>query len=287
MHGNAISSTRPKRCKARDRATASLTLGFGHTRGAAPSVSIGPGAIQLTRIPSRAPFARVRNGQVDYAGLGRAVRQHRRRSMHAGGRRDVHDRAGAFLLHELARRRLRAEEHAVKIDSDHRAPSVGRQSHRRRRDTGAVIVDQHVETAELLDRLGHHLVALLGVADVDLRHLAFAAGLANFVAHLLEVLDLAARDQHGRAAQRELFCDRLADSGSAAGHNRNFAFDTEWIVQNENFLRGGSLRFIALLRRVGERRQAKNGRDGDRKKEVRLASGESASRVGGRKERLF
>src|SRR5271156_6751741 len=47
---------------------------------------------------------------------------------------------------------------------------------------------------------------------------------------------------------------------------------------SENFLRGGSLRFIALLRRVGERRQAKNGRDGNRKKEVRLASGESASR---------
>src|SRR5271155_2961945 len=51
MHRNAISSTRPKRCSARDRATISLTFGLGHTRGAAPSVSIGPGAIQLTRMP--------------------------------------------------------------------------------------------------------------------------------------------------------------------------------------------------------------------------------------------
>ncbi len=105
----------------------------------------------------------------------------------------------------------------------------------------------------MLDRLGDHLVALVGVADVDLRHLAFAAGLADFVAHALEVLDLAARDQHRRSALRELLGDRLADPGSAAGHDGNFAFDTEWIVQNENFLRWGSIGFIALLRSVGER----------------------------------
>src|ERR1700721_1538620 len=68
-----------------------------------------------------------------------------------------------------------------------------------------------------------------GAADVVRGHLAFAAGLANFVAHALEVLDLTAGDQHRRSVRRELLGDRLADSGSAAGHNRNFAFDTEWI----------------------------------------------------------
>src|SRR5271156_1526401 len=112
--------------------------------------------------------------------------------MHARSRRYVDDRARALLFHQLARRRLRAEEHAVEIDSDHRAPSVGREIERRRRDTGAVIVDQHVKAAEMLDRLGDHLVALIGVADVNLRHLAFAASLADFVAYALEVLDLAA-----------------------------------------------------------------------------------------------
>ena len=80
--------------------------------------------------------------------------------MNAGGRRQVDDRAGALLLDELAGRRLRAEEHAVEIDRDHRAPAVGRELEAGRRDTGAVIVDHHVEAAEMLDRLGHHLVAL-------------------------------------------------------------------------------------------------------------------------------
>src|SRR5208282_5385288 len=107
---------------------------------------------------------------------------------------------------------------------------------RRRRDTGAVIVNQHVEAAELLDRLRHHLVALLGIADVNLSHLAFAACFANLVADALEVFDLAARDQHRCTAQRELLADRLADSGSATGHDRNLAFDTEWILQNGDFL---------------------------------------------------
>ena len=119
-----------------------------------------------------------------------------------------------------------------------------------------MIVDQHVEAAELLDRFGDHFVALIGVADVHLRHLAFAAVLANLVAHALEVLELAARDQNGRTAHRELLGDRLADSGSAAGYNCDFAFDTKWILQNENVLRGCSRRFIALLGRVGERRGA-------------------------------
>src|SRR5271167_3817358 len=198
-----------------------------------------------------APFAGVRYRQVDYAGLRGAIRKHRGRAMHAGRRGDIDDRARAFLLDELARGRLRAEENAVEVDSDHRAPSVGREVERRRRDTGAVVVDQHVEAAEMFDRLRDHLVALLGVADVNLRHLAFTTGLANFVAHALEVLDLAARDQHRRAALGELFGDRLADPGTATGHNRNFAFDTKWILQNENFLRGGSFGFIAFLRSVG------------------------------------
>src|SRR5487761_1454973 len=51
MHGYAISSTVPKRPSARDRATACFTFGFGHTRGAAPTVSMGPGARRWTRIP--------------------------------------------------------------------------------------------------------------------------------------------------------------------------------------------------------------------------------------------
>src|SRR5260370_23360202 len=113
-----------------------------------------------------------------------------------------------------------------------------------------MIVNQHVEAAKMLDRFGDHLVALIGVADVNLGHLAFAAGLADFVAHALEILDLAARNQHRRSACRELLGDRLANPGAAAGHNRNFAFYTEWIVQNENFLRWG---FVQIYRTVATR----------------------------------
>jgi len=138
----------------------------------------------------------------------------------------------------------------------------------------------------MLDRFGDHLVALIGVADINLRHFAFAAGLADFVAHALEVLELAARDQHRRAARCELLGDRLANPGPAAGHNRNLAFDTEWILQNENFLQKGSLRFIALLRRVGERRR--QGADGGTK--APPGCGWSRGRdqpQGGAGERLF
>src|SRR5208282_714851 len=207
----------------------------------------------------------VGNGQVDDAGFGRAVRKHKGRTMHARGRGDIDDRAGALLPDELAGRRLRAEEHAVEIDSDHRAPSVGREIQRRRRDTGAVIVNQHVEAAELLDRLRHHLVALLGVADVDLSHLAFTACFANFVAHALEVFELAARDQHRRAAQRELLGDRLANSGSATGHDRNLAFDTEWILQNGNFLPGW---FAEIYRTVATRWREAQTRSPERQAET-------------------
>ncbi len=62
------------------RATISFTFGFGHTRGAAPSVSMGPGAMQFTRMPCSAPFAGMRDRQVDDARFRRAIGQHRRAS---------------------------------------------------------------------------------------------------------------------------------------------------------------------------------------------------------------
>src|SRR6516225_8337577 len=73
MHGYAISLTAPKRRSARERATISLTLGFGHTRGAAPSVSMGPGAMQLTLMP----FAPTRRREKP-SGLSRRPWTHRR-----------------------------------------------------------------------------------------------------------------------------------------------------------------------------------------------------------------
>src|SRR5258705_4678188 len=172
--------------------------------------------------------------------------------MHTRRRRNIDDRAFALLLHELTRRRLRAEKHAVEIDSDHRPPSVGRQIHARRRDTRAVIVDQHVEAAEMLDRLGDHLVALVGVADVNRGHLAFAASLADFVADLFEVFDLAARYQHGRSRRRELLGDRLANSGPSTGYDSNLAFDTKRILHNATPDRE-IVKYIALIARDSER----------------------------------
>src|ERR1019366_9736046 len=74
----------------------------------------------------RAPFACVRNGQVDDAGFGRTVRKHKGRPMHARGRGDIDDRAGALLLDELAGRPPRAEENAPEIDFDHPAASPWR-----------------------------------------------------------------------------------------------------------------------------------------------------------------
>src|SRR5712692_10021610 len=178
-----------------------------------------------------APFTRMRFGQLDNAGLRRRIRQHSRRAMDAGGRGQVDDAAADLLLDKLTRRRLRTKERAVKVDRDYRAPSVGREVEARRRDTAAVIVDHDVEAAKALDRLGDHLVALSGVAHVNDEHLAFAALLADIVAHGFEMLGTAARDHHRRATLGEFMGDPDTDSGAAAGHDCHFAFNAENVFQ--------------------------------------------------------
>src|SRR5262249_55950183 len=132
----------------------------------------------------------------------------------------------------LARRRFRAKEHTVQIDSHHRAPSVGRQVHARGRDARAVIVDEHIDTPEVLDRLRDHRLALGGVAYVDGGHLALAAGLDYLIADPSKILGVAAGNEHGSTTFRELLGNRLSDAGSAAGHDGYFAFDAEWIAQS-------------------------------------------------------
>src|SRR5208283_1547993 len=153
--------------------------------------------------------------------------------MHARGRRQVDNAAGALLLDKLPGSRLRAKKGAVEVDRDHRAPAIGREVHAGRRDTAAVIVDHDVEAAEMLDRRGDHLVAFGGVADVDHEHLASATELANFVTHRLKMGGVAAGDQHGGAAQREFARDRDPDSSSAAGDDRNFACNAENVFQGK------------------------------------------------------
>ena len=166
---------------------------------------------------------------------------------------------GLFLLDELAGGGLGAEEHAVEVDRNHRAPSVGREFEAGRGDARAVIVDHHVEPAEVLDRLGHQRVARLGVAHVAYGHLALAAGLADSVAHGLQMAGVATRDQHGRSAQRELARDHGADSGAAAGYDCDFAFYAEYVFQGSlrpddtgSLVRAGSIA-AALL--CGQPRQ--------------------------------
>src|SRR5579872_1785335 len=131
------------------------------------------------------------------------------------------------MFDELTCRRLGAEEGAVEVDADHRAPSVGRQIEARRGDARAVIVDEHVDAPEMLDRGFDHRVALVGLAHLDGGELAGAAGLTDVVAHLGEIFHVAARDQHLGAARAEFLCDRFSDTGAAAGYDGHFAFDAE------------------------------------------------------------
>ena len=155
---------------------------------------------------------------------------------------------GPLLLDELAGGGLGAEEHTVEVDRNHRAPAIGRELEAGRGDAGAVIVDHHIEAAEVLDRLGHQRVARLGVAHVAHGHLALATGLADSVAHGLEMAGVAARDQHRRSAQRELARDHGADSGAAAGYDCDLAFNAEYVFQESlrpdnrgSFVRAGSI----------------------------------------------
>src|ERR1035437_730311 len=63
------------------------------------------------------------------------------------------------------------------------------------RMTPAVIGDQHVKPPKMPHRSGDRLLARGRVAHVALRHLAFAAGLADLVTHWLQMAELTARDQ--------------------------------------------------------------------------------------------
>ena len=94
-----------------------------------------------------------------------------------------------------------------------------------------MIVDNYVEPSEMLYCVGDHRVARCGVAHVADRYFTSPARLANLVAGGLEMLGVAAGDQDRSAAQGEFLRDRSADSGAAAGNDRNFIFDTERIFQ--------------------------------------------------------
>src|SRR5260370_38713498 len=86
-----------------------------------------------------------------------------------------------------------------------------------------------------LDRIGVHLDELGSVAKDNDDHLAFAALLADIVAHGFEMLGTAARDHHRRATLGEFMGDPDTDSGATAGHDCHFAFNAENVFQVFHF----------------------------------------------------
>src|ERR1700722_20016700 len=110
-------------------------------------------------------------------------------------------------------------EGTIKIDRYNYAPGVGGKIHAGRSDTGAMIIDHHVEAAEMLNRRGDHRVALGRVPDVTDGHLAGPAEFADFIAHWFEMPGIAAGDQHRRLTQRELAGNRDTNTSAATSND--------------------------------------------------------------------
>ena len=91
--------------------------------------------------------------------------------------------ARLLLGEEVPDRLPRAEERAAQVDGEHLVEVGARELVRRARDLDTRVVDEHVDAAELLDRVGDHahdlvLVRHVGadehVADTLLAHLRHA-----------------------------------------------------------------------------------------------------------------
>jgi hypothetical protein len=135
-------------------------------------------------------------------------------------------RPPALLLHRR-QRRARGVEGGGEIDGDDRVPLVDRELVDRRDMLDAGVVDQHVDRAEAVDRLAHHLGDRLG-----LQHVGAVVGHRDLVlrrqprAQRLDLAGIAEAVQYDvRAFGSEARRDSEADAGRRSGHQRGFTFE--------------------------------------------------------------
>ena len=140
-------------------------------------------------------------------------------------RQDGEDRAALALLDHLPAGGAGAEEAAVEDDPDHGAPAARREVLGLDDEVAGGVVDEHVDTAEALHRVGDERVDLVGVANVGRLRVTRSAVVLDLGDRLLERLRPAPAHDHGRAEPGELERHRPAHPAAAAGDDRHLALE--------------------------------------------------------------
>ena len=170
-----------------------------------------------------APARRELNREGLHSGPGRTGMGHTRHAV-MGRERHVHDRARARRSERELEGRLGHVEHALHVQPPHRAPSLVGDQLRRREVLAAGVVHEHVEPPSPLEDRAHQTRCVGRLAHVT-RDPLDPADLADLRGGLLEHIGAAPRDRDRGAAASELLRSRLSQPRSAAGHERDLAFE--------------------------------------------------------------
>src|SRR5712691_1449045 len=181
-----------------------VAFGLHRARGDAVDADVLPP-------PGHAERAR----EVDHGRLGGAVVRHHARAVDARDGRHVDDEAAA-LGHHLPARPLAAEKDAVEVDPDHGVPAIGADVLGFGAERGSGIVDHDVQPPQLLHRALNEPLDRLFLAHVHRHAEGAAPELLDLRRDRLEVLDLAAADDDGRAGLGEFQRERAAYVDAAA-----------------------------------------------------------------------
>jgi hypothetical protein len=121
--------------------------------------------------------------------------------------------------------RARAVEAAVEDDPDHRVPAIRQQLLRARDEVTGSVVDEDIDLAEVTRDAHHHLVHLLGIANVELNRERIEPGVTEIRRPLFQMLGVATRNGDAGAELAQAFCYREPDPGSTTGDDRDLTFE--------------------------------------------------------------
>ena len=143
-------------------------------------------------------------------------------------REDRDDRSAFLPPDHVPAHGARAIKAAVQDDVDHRVPSVGRKIFRLADEVARRVVDQDVDVSEVLHRACHHLVDLLGIADIHLNRERVETGVAQLRTSLLEIRGVPAADGDLRTELAETPRNREPDPCAAARDHGNLPVEKRW-----------------------------------------------------------
>ena len=219
-----------------------------------------------------------RLGEADHTGLGGGVDRRALRAHAAGLARDVHDRAGAALLHG-GKHRVRDREHAAQVDAQHEIPQALVGVDEVGEPVGAGVVDEHIDLAERLDSGGD-----TGAHRAGVGHVEGAGEPVELAGDRAGALQVEVPDRHARAFRGQPAGGGGSDTRRAAGDERGLALEphrAKPILGRRATVahRPGRHRRRLGRARLRPRREARSGRGADRDRLARARAGEGDRRA--------